>query len=389
MTRAGGPQAERVATVRSLDLLDTPAEERFDRIVDLARRVFDVPYAAVNLVDADRQWSKAASGLPFAQELPLSHSFCATTVTDGSALVVPDARADDRFRDNPATVEDPGVRFYAGQPLAVDGVRVGALCLVDQQPRHLTEDQLALLEELGRWAESELTRSADMRQAAEVQRRLLPSTAPAVAGLDVAGRCVQSRGVGGDFYDWLDEEGQLTVLLADVMGKGLSAAIQAAGVRATLRTTIRFNSMRTALRKSSRSMAADLDGVGAFVTAFLARVDGRDGQVEYVDAGHGLAVVVEAGGGIRRLKDDQPPLGVDPDHSWQTRHTVLEPGDALVAVSDGFLDFVSSEAEALAAVQEVARASSTAGEMAEDFISWAVDRTPRDDVSVLVVRRTS
>ncbi|WP_152190377.1 PP2C family protein-serine/threonine phosphatase [Georgenia satyanarayanai] len=389
MTQAGGPEVERVATVRSLDLLDTPAEERFDRIVDLARRIFDVPYAAVNLIDADRQWSKAASGLPFAQELPLSRSFCATTVTDEGALVVPDARADARFRDNPATVEDPGVRFYAGQPLAVDGARVGALCLVDQQPRQLTDDQLELLEELGRWAESELTRSADMRQAAEVQRRLLPSTAPEVVGLDVAGRCVQSRGVGGDFYDWMDADGQLNVVLADVMGKGLSAAIQAAGVRATLRTTMRFNTMETALRKSSRSIAEDLDGAGAFVTAFLARVDGRDGQVEYVDAGHGLGFVLEAEGAFRRLKDTQPPLGIDPDHPWHSRRTVLGPGDALVAVSDGYLDFITSEAEARAALEELGRESVSAEQIAENFISWAVDRVPLDDVSVLVVRRAA
>lgn len=387
--RPGTAEQERVYAVRDLGLLDTPEEQRFDRIVDLTRRIFGVSYAAVNLIDADRQWAKARSGLPFPQEVPREESFCSVAIEDRAPLVVPDAREDARFRDKGATTGEFGVRFYAGQPLVVDGEKVGALCLVDDAPRELTEDQVQLLEELGRWVESELTRSSEMRQAAEAQAMLLPSGSPDLPRLQVSGGCVQTQVVGGDFYDWYVSDGCLHVVLADVMGKGVSSAIHAASVRATLRTTGLFNALDVALHKSDVSIAQDMRGSGAFVTAFLARVSPEDGHVQYVDAGHGLGLVLDAAGQLHRLKDDQPPLGLGLGHDWQVQETYLQEGDTLVVVSDGFLDFFDTQEDVIRTTIEVGSRAGSAQQLVDDFIDFAVRHGPQDDVSVLAVRRTA
>jgi len=149
-------ERQRLATLRSLKLLDTPAEERFDRITRLARRLFDVPIALVSLVDADRQWFKSNQGMDVC-ESPRGASFCGHTILREDPLVVGDAFEDERFRDNPLVTGDPNIRFYAGYPLsAPDGSKLGSLCLIDRRPRTISAEDLATLRELGRMIESEL-----------------------------------------------------------------------------------------------------------------------------------------------------------------------------------------------------------------------------------------
>jgi diguanylate cyclase (GGDEF)-like protein len=149
-------ERQRLATLRSLKLLDTPAEERFDRITRLARKMFDVPIALVSLVDADRQWFKSNQGMDVCQS-PRGTSFCGHTILREEPLVVQDAFEDERFRDNPLVTGDPNIRFYAGYPLsAPDGSKLGSLCLIDRRPRTMSGEDLATLRELGRLIESEL-----------------------------------------------------------------------------------------------------------------------------------------------------------------------------------------------------------------------------------------
>lgn len=146
----------RVETLRSLNVLDTSPEERFDRLTRLARRVFNVPIALVSLVDADRQWFKSCDGLA-ANETGRDISFCGHAILENHILMVPDAQHDERFHDNPLVVGDPGVRFYAGCPLiAANGSTLGTLCLIDTKPRQLGDEERELLRELACMAEREL-----------------------------------------------------------------------------------------------------------------------------------------------------------------------------------------------------------------------------------------
>ena len=120
-------EAARLDTLHSLSILDTPPEERFDRLTRLARRLFDVPIALVSLVDDDRQWFKSHAGLDVTQT-SRDVSFCAHALLEGNTMVIQDALNDNRFHDNPLVTGTPGIRFYAGRPLtAPNGAPIGTL----------------------------------------------------------------------------------------------------------------------------------------------------------------------------------------------------------------------------------------------------------------------
>ncbi len=151
-------EPQRLATLRALGLLDTPAEERFDRITRMAQRLFDVPIALVSLVDEDRQWFKSRIGLDVAST-PRSLAFCAHAIIDPDrrTMVVDDAWADERFADNPLVAGDPNIRFYAGAPIAApDGAALGTLCVIDRHPRQLTAEDERSLRDLADLVEREI-----------------------------------------------------------------------------------------------------------------------------------------------------------------------------------------------------------------------------------------
>lgn len=138
-------EKKRLKSLRDLLILDTPPEERFDRISAFAAKEFDVPMALVSLVDQDRQWFKSNFGVE-ASETPRDISFCGHAVTLAKPLVVPDALADPRFADNPLVVGEPFVRFYAGAQLRLPyGQVVGTLCVMDRRPRQFDRLDEAVL----------------------------------------------------------------------------------------------------------------------------------------------------------------------------------------------------------------------------------------------------
>ncbi len=148
----------RVKATRDLRVLDTPPEERFDRIVRLAAAVFETPIAYVALVDSGRQWFKAKVGLA-ADQTPRATSFCGHAILREEALVVPDAREDPRFKGNPMVTGYPFLRFYAGHPLVSAGRKVGTLCLADLRPRALDARQIEILGLMAKMVEREFTLS--------------------------------------------------------------------------------------------------------------------------------------------------------------------------------------------------------------------------------------
>ncbi len=156
-------EEERLAAVQRLGLLDTGAEERFDRHARIAAAALNAPIALVTLVDRDRQWFKSHQGFEFS-ETPRDIGFCSHAILGSEPLIVPDALQDDRFAENPAVIGDPHVRFYAGIPLhSADGARVGAFCIVDRKPRTLSAAQLRMLKDIARLVEEEL----EQRQTAQ------------------------------------------------------------------------------------------------------------------------------------------------------------------------------------------------------------------------------
>jgi len=149
-------EPERLQALRALLILDTPPEERFDRIVQFAAEEFDVPMALVSLVDSERQWFKARVGLQ-ACETGRDVSFCAHAVHAGELLMVENALDDLRFVDNPLVTGDPHIRFYAGAPLRLrSGAVVGTLCVLDTRERRFDAVDRSILESLRDLAVAEL-----------------------------------------------------------------------------------------------------------------------------------------------------------------------------------------------------------------------------------------
>ncbi|KQP37340.1 GAF domain-containing protein [Pseudorhodoferax sp. Leaf274] len=150
----------RLRALQDLLVLDTPPEERFDRVVRFAAEQLDMPMALVSLVDGDRQWFKSRVGV----ELPQTSrdiAFCAHAILQPETFVVEDAQLDARFADNPLVTGAPHVRFYAGAPLsAPGGERVGTLCVLDSKPRALGTVELAVLEALRTLVNEALTGQA-------------------------------------------------------------------------------------------------------------------------------------------------------------------------------------------------------------------------------------
>ena len=160
---AGAPRSEpifseerRQASVDQLGIVDTGPDPRFDRIVAQAQRIFGTQYASFNLIDHDRRWTKSHIG-PGNAESARATEFCDTTIHTHSGLIIGDARADPRFRDNPLVVGNPHLRFYAGYPIeSPDGQRIGALCVYDTQPRVVGGQEEPLLRDLAMKIEREL-----------------------------------------------------------------------------------------------------------------------------------------------------------------------------------------------------------------------------------------
>ena len=160
---------ERLSALCRLNLLDTPSDERFDRITRTAQRLFQVPIALVTLVDSNRQWFKSRFGLD-ATETPRRVAFCAHAILTDDPFIVEDAAADARFADNPLVTGAPYVGFYAGMPLHdTTGWRVGTLCVIDHVARSMSASDIAALRDLALWAETELNLYS-LKRATETSR---------------------------------------------------------------------------------------------------------------------------------------------------------------------------------------------------------------------------
>ena len=142
--------------LHELRILDTAPEESFDDLATLARYICGTPIAAISLVDTDRQWFKASIGID-QPETPRDLAFCAHAVMGTDLFEIPDATADTRFASNPLVTTDPGIRFYAGSPLVThDGLSLGTVCVIDRQPKTLTDEQREALRALSRQVVAQL-----------------------------------------------------------------------------------------------------------------------------------------------------------------------------------------------------------------------------------------
>lgn len=143
-------EVARVAALQKYAILDTDPEQAFDDLTLLASYICRTPIALISLVDENRQWFKSKVGLDVS-ETSREVAFCSRAILQNDVFIVPDTLQDERFRDNPLVVSEPGIRFYAGAPLITDeGYALGTLCVIDRTPREISPDQKDALRALSR-----------------------------------------------------------------------------------------------------------------------------------------------------------------------------------------------------------------------------------------------
>ncbi|MCI1018875.1 SpoIIE family protein phosphatase [Microbacterium sp. C5A9] len=376
---------------RALDemkILDTPRDERVDRIARLAKEMFGVPMVSVSLIDRDRQWRKTEIGLG-GSEAPRQDSFCDYTVRQDRTVIIEDAADTEHFADNPFVIGDPHLRFYAGHPLhAPGGEPVGTLCVLDTEPHEFTDEQRDLLRDLAFWVQTELANDAELDHAAVIQSALRPHTHPTLPGYTIAGGAASRGRLAGDFYDLSLQGRALRITLADAMGKGTGPALIAASVRASLRTAPE-RTISQAIAEADRLLEEDFADTSMFVTAVHAELDPESGELQVIDAGHSLAFILRADGAWEHLRSTSLPLGMSlglpTAEVREPRTTVLGPGDAFVCCSDGLLDVLDPD-DPYAHVYRVLTTLGPDGAISE-ALRLAAGETATDDVTVVVVRR--
>ena len=389
----GAPTAATLS-LAALGLLDEPVQTRFDRYTELARTIWRAPISTVTLIDRDRAYFTSCLGLELT-DMAAEATFCSSVVHAAAPVVVPDALEDPAYRDLPAVVGKPYIRFYAGHPVRDPwGTILGTVCVYDVQPRTFSDHDAAVLAQLARCVEDELDASTDRDLAERVQQALQPHRVPAVHGYSFAARTVPTGLVAGDALDHAAWGTGHYVLLADVMGKGTAAAILMASVRTALRARVADLAAGSTTDLGQVVMAArdlvqdDLEAAGSFVTAFVAWADPVEGRVRYVDAGHGLSVVVHSDGSWTTLRSDDLPLGIDPSTGWTEHQLELAAGDTFVCFSDGLLDVLpDAEVDAGRAVAQLVTRSGDPHDVVRRIGDLALAVPARDDVTVLVIRR--
>jgi sigma-B regulation protein RsbU (phosphoserine phosphatase) len=352
---------DRLEALYSLRLLDTPQEERFDAVTLLAARLFGVPIAFVSLVDRDRQWFKAKVGIDVC-ESSRHASFCAHAILQDEPLIIPNTLRDPRFADNPFVAGEPFLRFYAGQPLrAPKGQKVGTLCIADTKPHDFSASELDLLRQLGTMVEREL-RMSDLidaqsellvvqKELLSTQRRLdeeLRAAAEYVTSqfpvplrepLAIDWKFVPSAQVGGDGlgYHALDET-RFAVYLLDVCGHGVAPALMSISLLSWLRSEARggidFADPAAVLAALNRDFPMSRHG-DRFFTMWYGVLDVASGRLVYSSAGHPPAIVLQAGGGLRRLGRSGIPVGCLSSATYENLEAQLGAEEILYVFSDG------------------------------------------------------
>jgi serine phosphatase RsbU (regulator of sigma subunit) len=251
--------------------------------------------------------------------------------------------------------------------------------------------------ERGRLAELEQARmKGDLELARRIQTRLLPAEAPTVEGLDVAGLSLPALEVGGDYYDHVPlGDGRVALVLADVSGKGVPAALLMSAFRASLLGQLDSHSDPAhALANVNRFLHRSVEP-GRFVTAFLAIVDGRSGRIEYCNAGHNPPFLVGEKGGATPLETGGLLLAMMEDAKYERGEASLEPGQTLVIYSDGAVEAKDASdttwGEDRLVTQVRDRADESCGEaargIASDIRAFEGTQGPSDDLTLLLARR--
>jgi sigma-B regulation protein RsbU (phosphoserine phosphatase) len=361
-----GAESARLDELRTLGLIDTPPEYRFDRITRLAADFFHVPIAYIAFIDENRQWMKSQIGIA-SLETPRCMTFCQYTIQHDKPLVMPNTLEHPIGEGHPWVTGEPFVRFYAGVPLSgPTGKKIGTLCLVDFAAREFGEKEVASLVTFGSLVEREINLGEIIQtqhQLLQIRRRLLQTQHDLEHEFADAAKYVRrmlppplddheivnwaydpSTRLGGDGlgYRRIDED-RLGIYVLDVTGHGLGSALLAVTAMELLRNPVAqvdFIRPATVLDRLNRTFPMN-DHAGKFFSVWYGVYSRSRRELTYANGGHPPALVYTHRDGHPELQQTEPGtsvLGVLPEIPFPEFTIPFPPGTELLLFSDGLYE---------------------------------------------------
>jgi sigma-B regulation protein RsbU (phosphoserine phosphatase) len=402
----GGPQMRALIRAGRELAGNMPLAELFKLIMNLSVDAVGATRGVLMTLEGKELVVQAALGEGFR----ISNTVRDRVIKEKTSLLVRDARLDQAFAERMSIVQQQ-IRSMLAVPLQTDDRVIGLIYLDSPHFVHeFTKDDLNILTVMANVAaiRIEHTRLAevehaerllakDLAQAAEIQNRLLPTSAPEVPGVDLAGYNAACRTVGGDYYDFLTyPDGRVALVVADVSGKGMPAALLMSSLQARVQVLFDDPTELAALVTRLNRIIVKNSPVNRFISFFIGVLDPHSDQITYVNAGHNPPLLVHCNGAVERLEGGGLLLGILAAAQYEQRTCHLEQGDVVVLFSDGVteasrpdVDEEFGEDRLAATLAELSCESAKSiieaiNQRVHDFTGGA---PPADDITLVVARR--
>lgn len=383
-----------------------PLAELFQVIMDLSMEAVMAGRGVLMTLEGEALQVRAARGDGF----KISTTVRDRVLNKKESLLVRDAQLDQSLKGQMSIVEQK-VRSMLAVPLQTNDKVIG-LIYVDSPHliREFTREDLNLLTVMANVAairiehvrlneveELERAMAKELQQAALIQTRLLPSKAPAIPGLDIAGKTTPCRGVGGDYYDFLPfPDSRVGLLVGDVAGKGMPASLLMSSLQARVHVLFEEDGDELAqkigrLNKTTCANCPD----NRFITFFMTVADPATGELVFTNAGHNPPLLIRASGGFETLASGGMILGILPKAVYTEGRATLQPGDVLVLFSDGVTEAADPQGDEFGEARLADLVASVRERPAEEIveaintavIEFSQGAPAADDITVVAVRR--
>jgi len=389
-------------------------QEVLDRLAEAAVKIVGVKACSIRLLDEETDDLKMRSTYGLSEEYrnkgPVTKDDVVVKAAfAGEAVVLDDMRVDDRVKYKEATIKE-GLVSQLTVAMVFRNKPIGLLRLYSPKPKHFEEDDIQLARAVSSQCAVAITNAKlyaqaiegarmaeQVRLAAHIQRRMIPEKAPRITGLDVAAAYIPCFEVGGDFYDFL-QVGQscIAVAIADVIGKGVPAALMMSLFRGAVRAYSDGTSSKDAvweiISKLNKMMCQECRD-GEFVTLFYAIVDVKDMSITYCNCGHEPTMLIRDGQ-TTYLEKGGIVLGIEAGAEYEIETRPLKQGDCLLFYSDGLIDAANFDGQLWGRESLLQTAKKFTNEPAEQMIRNILGYRRRfvglarqvDDTSIIVVK---
>ena len=382
-----------------------PLQELFEVIMDLSMDAVMAGRGVLMTIEGDTLKVRAVRGVGF----KISSTIRDRVIGKKQSVLIQDTMLDQALKEQQSIVQQK-VRSMIAVPLQTNDRVIGLIYLDSPDLiRAFSREDLNLLTVMANVAAirieharlneveaAERAMAKELEQAAQIQKGLLPSVAPKLAGMEIAGRTTACRTVGGDYYDYLTfEDGRLGIMVGDVAGKGMPASLLMTSLQARVKVVFEdgddLAKKITRLNKSTAASCPD----NRFITFFMMIADPATGELVYTNAGHNPPLLVRSGGSVEQLEGGGMILGILPMSQYQEFRVTMNSGDILVMYTDGVTEAVDSQdedfgearlSELVAGLKDRA-AHYIVNAIHAEVTKYTEGAPPADDITVVVIKK--